>query len=185
MDYVLSYNVIGGKPVFYERMPEGPFESLLTDDGTQGEFADSTMDRVTGDGNDVLTLRAETARKIGLSKGTVDSLDDLLFELGIHRNYELVDGSAQAFLDRWTDGIDSYERDLRALWADFGDIQVQGDYDERKSARGAQIRKLRQIVQLCERYIEAVDPRQFGAPGIADVKRQIAIIELEQLADER
>jgi len=185
MDYVLSYNVIGGRPVFYERMPEGPFESLLTDDGTQGEFADSTMDRVTGDGNDVLTLRAEVARKIGVSKGTVDSLDDLLFELGIHRNHELVDGSAQAIMDRWRDGIDSFNRDLRALWAEFGDIEVQGEYNERKSARGAQIRKLRQIQQLCEKYGEAVDPRQFGFPPVSEVKRQIAIIELEQLADQR
>ena len=188
MDYVLSYAMVGGEPVFFERLPEGNHETLLSDNGMLKEYADAMEDRVRGRGNDVLTLKPGVARDLGISKGTVDTLDDLLFELEIHRNYVLIDGRAEDIMKQWRDGMHDYPRNLRRLWIEFEQIAVRGDFNERKKGRGAKMGKLRQIKRLCQKFIEAIDPRQVppeGYPPISQVNLMIEVFKLQQLADQK
>ncbi len=188
MDYVLSYAMVGGEPVYYERLPQGNHETLLTDNGMLKEFEDAMEELVRGRGNDVLTLKPTVARDLGISKGTVDTLDDLLFELELHRNSVVIDGRADDIMKQWADGMHDYPRNLRRLWIEHEQIQVQGDYNERKKGRGARMGKLRQIRRLCEKFIEAVDPRQVppnGYPPISQVNLMIEILKLEQMADQK
>lgn len=185
MDYVLSYRMVGGEPDFYEGLPRGSHETLLTDNGTLEEFSDPMEELVRGRGNDVLTLKPGVARDLGISKGTVDTLDDLLFELEIHRNSVIIDGRADDIMKMWQKGIHDLPFELRTLWNEYGRIEVQGDFNERKKARGTQMAKLKQINRLAKKFIEAIDPRQIrpGYPGIADVKLMIELRKLEQMAD--
>ena len=120
---------------------------------------------------------------VALSKGTVDTLDDLLFELEIHRNSVVVDGRADDIMKQWRKEIHQLPVKLRSMWTDYNQIQVEGDFNQRKKARGSQIAKLRQINQFVKKYIEAVDPRQYGYPGVADVNMMIEMRKLEQMAD--
>ena len=186
MDYVLSYSMVGGEPIYHEGMPRGSHETLLTDNGTLEEFSDPMEELVRGRGNDVLTLKPGVARDLGISRGTVDTLDDLLFELEIHRNSVIIDGRADDIMKMWQKGIHDLPFQLRTLWNEYGRIEVQGDFNERKKARGTQIAKLRQINRLAEKFIEAIDPRGMrpnAYPGIADVKLMIELRKLEQMAD--
>jgi hypothetical protein len=182
-EYVLSVGIEGGRPVLYERMPR-PGEELLTHDGTDERFADDIVARARREGRDVLTLRAESARKVGVSRGTADTIDDVLFELGISRNHELVRGRADSIMQQWRDGLSGYWRTLRRLWEEYGQIQVQGDTArERNRERAQQISKLEQIKRHCNRYIEALDPRMQGFPGLQQVDIMIEIHKLEIRAD--
>ena len=188
MDYVLSYAMVGGEPVFFERLPEGNHETLLSDNGMLKAYADAMEDRVRSRGNDVLPLKPGVARALGISTGTVHTLDDLLLELWIHSNPLHIAGPADAMIERWTDGMHDYPRNLRRLWIEHEQIAVRGDFNERKKGRGAKIGKLRQIKRLCQKFIEAIDPRQVppeGYPPISDVNLRIEILKLQQLADQK
>ena len=79
-NYVLSYKIIGDKVEYYERMPD-PLkgEILLTDDG-EGANRDAVKDILENRGNDCLTFTAKLARDLMVSKGTVDTLDELIFQ---------------------------------------------------------------------------------------------------------
>ncbi len=187
--YVLSYKWVGGKPVFIEAMPSSPDEILLTDDGLE-DRADSIQELARGQGNDVLTLDADTAKKLLISKGTVDTLDDLLFSLGISRNYQRVDDRSNQIMEGWTRALTYAKKDLRRLWQEFNEVQVQppGDYSARSRARGARIAKLEEMKRIIRRFDEALNARfyrQYGIPGIADIDLIIEQIRQEQLADKR
>lgn len=157
-EYTLSYSLVGGKPVFYESS-EG--DHLLTDDGVD-DRADSMEDVVRGRGNDVLQLNAELAYRLGISDGTADSLDEVLNQLGIARDSELVENRAKRILEDWAEGVDKGERNFRRLVNDFQRVAVEGDYQERTGARGLQMRLLRQMKGILDRYGEAIDPREIG-----------------------
>ncbi|MCH8270459.1 MAG: hypothetical protein IH985_04510, partial [Planctomycetes bacterium] len=114
--------------------------------------------------------------------------DDLLFELEIHRTYVLIDGRAEDIMKQWRDGMHDYPRSLRRLWIEFEQIAVRGDFNERKKGRGAKMGKLRQIKRLCQKFIEAIDPRQVppeGYPPISQVNLMIEVFKLQQLADQK
>ena len=134
-------------------------------------------------GNDVLTLNADLARKLAISKGTVESLDDLLFSLGISRNYVRVDDQSDKIMESWADGVDNAERRLRTLMQEFGQIAVQGDYRERTRARGQRRRLLEQMQGIIRKYEESLNLRQIGVPDVATLQAMIERIKLEQLAD--
>jgi hypothetical protein len=193
VEYVLSYKMVGGKPVLLERMPESPDEFLLTDDG-KDERADTIQDLARGRGNDVLTLNADLARKLFISKGTVDRLEDLIFELGVSRNYTRVDEKSKSIMEGWSRALTNAKNDLRRLVREFRQIQVQGDYNERARARGAQIAKLNDMKRIISRFKEALTPRWFaqnGFPGgsaddvIAWIDGQIEQIRQQQLLDKK
>ena len=186
------YKMVGGKAVIYERMPESADEYLLADDGTQSP--DTIEQLARGKGNDTLTLTASTARDLGVSKATVDNLDDLLYELGIERNHVIVskrDGSddptsaSDKIMEDWSEGIVRAERQMRSLWREYQQIQVGGEYRERQAARGRQIRTLEKIIRLIKQYGEAINPNQIGVPDQGQLEALIAQIRLQMLQDKK
>lgn len=192
-DYTLSYRLEGGRPVYLEREPQSTDEFLLTNNALQEGKQDSIEDLARGRGTNWLTLDAETARVLGISKGTASSIDDLLFELGIARNYEMV-GDGDRIMNNWSDSIKRTEDALSRLWREYNEIQVNSDeWNERRRQRGQQRAKLQQMIGLLERYEEAIVPyhidvfRNVGRPQqlISDFRRRLQRLELEQLADER
>lgn len=190
-EYVLSYRLVGGRPVYMERMPLGPDEFLLTNNALDRDSQDSLEDLARGRGKNWLTLRADTAMVLGVSKGTVATLDDLLFELGIARNHVMI-GNGEKIMDDWSASIKRTEDALARLFREFNEIQVQGDWNERRRARGQQRARLQQMIGLLQRYEEAIRPWQIRgfvpavAPQvIAQFRLMLQRIELQQLADER
>lgn len=192
-DYVLSYRLEGGRPVYLERMPQSTDEFLLTNDALDDNYSDTIEDLARGRGKNWLTLDDTTAQVLGVSKGTVDSLDDLLFELGISRNHEMV-GNGNKIMDDWTSSVKRTEDALARLWREYNEIQVeQDDWNERRRARGQQRAKLQQMIGLLDRFEEAIVPWQIpgfiraGSPKqvVSQFKLIIQRLELQQLADER
>lgn len=181
---VWSYRLEGGRPVFRQGWPDaGRGEILLTDDG-RGENADTIQQIVRGEGNDTLTMTADLALTLGVSQGTVRTLEDLLLELGVGRNFTRVDDRAERIISSWSTGLVGAERQLRQLFREFNEIQVQGDFNERTRARGRQIRTLESAQRLVRRYDDALNPF-LGVPPIEEIQRIIDRIRLEQMADRR
>lgn len=190
-EYVLSYRLEGGRPVYLEREPQSTDEFLLTNNALLDGNQDSIEDLARGRGQNWLTLREDTAVVLGVSKGTVSSMDDLLFELGIARNHEMV-GDSERIMQNWTSSIKRTEDALARLFREYNEIQVQGDWNERRRARGQQRAKLQQMIGLLQRYEEAIRPWEIpgflrtGAPqAISQFRLILQRIELMQLADER
>jgi hypothetical protein len=186
-EYILSYKLEGGRPVYIEEMPDQPDEFLLTDDGKDTRV-DTIQALARGEGNDVLTLNADIAKKLLISKGTVDSMDDLLFALVISRNYQRVDKKATQIMEGWSRSLEDAKKDLRRLWDEFREIQVQGDYSERSKARGQQIAKINEMIRIMTRYEEALTYRFFGRYGIPPKDQLETIkeqIRQQQLSDKR
>lgn len=175
VEYILSVKMEGGKPLLLERLPERPDEELLTDNG-EGENKDPDTALARGEGNDVLTLNADRASQLGVSKGTVDTLDDLLFELGVPRNYVKVDGKAERIMKSWSEGVEEAIRTIRRLRREANEIAVAGaEFQERSQARGQRKQRLQEIQQLLRRYGEV-----FGVDQVAGLISQINY-EIEQL----
>jgi len=184
VERVYSYRIENGEPVIVEGYPNpARGEVLLTDDG-EDENTDTIQAVVRGQGNDVLTLSAELARKLGVSDGTVSTIDDLLFALGVARNHVRVDDRADRIMDGWERSLTAAERQLRELAETYQETQVQGDYSERTRARGVQRRTLEKMMSILRRYEEAINPRQLGVPTIAEIRQLIEQIKMQQLADE-
>ncbi|HYE01671.1 MAG TPA: hypothetical protein VD963_00405 [Phycisphaerales bacterium] len=179
VDYVLSVSFVGGKPVFHEN---DTGELLLTDDGEQqyGRL-DTMQDVVRFRGNDVLTLDAEWAYKLGLSNGTADTIEDLAFQLGIGRDYVVESGKSERVLTEWGKAVTEAERDFGRLWREFGRTPVQGEYEERARGRGKRIQILMEIKALLDRYREAINPREIeGAPDDWETQINLMIEQLKQ-----
>ncbi len=160
---VLSYDLVGGKAVLRE---DDKGQEILTIDGSKEENKDNYEDIIRGKGKAVLTLNARTALALGISKGTVDTMDDLLSELGIARNHTMIKGKAESILKAWASDVTEAEAQFAAYWAKFNEIQVSGkDAAERNKARGRQLGVLRNISDLLRKYKEAINPRAIqGSP---------------------
>ncbi|MCC6660122.1 MAG: hypothetical protein IT437_04470 [Phycisphaerales bacterium] len=182
VEYVLSYKMVGGQPQLLERMPEAGDEFLLTDDG-KDDREDTIQALARGQGNDVLTLNADLARKLFISKGTVDSLDDLIYDLGLSRSSVRVDDKSDKIMEGWTRNLTSAKAELRELMQDYQQINVTGDYSERSRSRGAQIAKLTQMIQIIRRYKEALGPRWFRDNGYPAADADDVISELERIIE--
>jgi hypothetical protein len=135
----LSYAFENGKVVFFEDYSKGEFK--LTDNGSEEDNnADSIDDIVRMRGNDVLTLNAETAKRIQFSQGTVNNVDDLLFELGVDRSYTLTRGKGDDILRNWAKGVGDAEKRLRELFRTLREVQVEGETPaQRNQGRGRQL----------------------------------------------
>ncbi|HED54241.1 MAG TPA: hypothetical protein ENJ00_08575 [Phycisphaerales bacterium] len=167
--YVLSYRIVGGEPEYLEG--EAPGWELLTDDG-KDENADTDRDLVRGLGNDALTFTADLAKKLGVSKGTADTLDDLLFEMGIDDRAYILDDSdedglsdkGQRELEDWSQGIARAQQKLRRLQFDIANVEVRPQRNDpdgskaRNSARGKRLRLINEAIGLLNRYGEVLDP---------------------------
>lgn len=182
--FALSYKIVGGDVKFLPRMPEGPDEILLKDDGAVNpEHSDSMEDMVRMKGNDYLTLDAVTAQRIGFSKGTADTLDDLMFKMGITRNYSQLKNKSRDILAEWAQDVAKAERDLQKIFRDYQGVQVKppGGYKERTAARTIRKGYLRQAMSIAEKYGEAINPRLIQ--GSADTllgRLRVIIDQIEQ-----
>ena len=129
------------------------------------------MDVVRLRGNDTLTLDADTAFKIGFSKGTADTMDDLLFELGIEdRAWIIDDEDDDGFTDSagrvgktWSRGLTSALRTLQNIDRDIASIRVPQNADgERGQAivEAQTLKILRRAIRLLNQYAEVFDPNE-------------------------
>lgn len=189
-EYVLSVRYVNGKPQLFEGYPENPGEELLTDDGKDAN-ADTDSQRVSATGNDVLTLDAPTAKKLGVSKGTVDTKNDLLVAMGIDRSAVEESGRSKYIMSSWADGLDATHRSLRNLIEDVGRVQVDpsGDYAARTKARGRRTKIWNDIkAAITGRYKEALTQRwlrQNRIPPEDQINTIIEQIKIEQQKDKR
>lgn len=192
MQTVLSVRFVDGKPVLFEGYPTNPSEELLTDDG-EGANRDNIEELARGQGNDVLTLNERTAKLIGISKGTVASKDELLSTLGVSRD-DVIDGRADRIMQDWSRGLDNAYNTLERLAREYAEIQVQGDYNERRAARASRIAKLEQMKGIANRWNEGFDPYKINdlrLPASGDglnipvVQQTIDRLRLEQSLDRR
>lgn len=160
---VLSYDLVNGKAVLRD---DDKGQEVLTIDGSKEENKDNYEDIIRGKGKAVLTLNARTALALGISKGTVDTMDDLLSELGIARNHTMIKGKSESILKTWASDVEEAETQFSELWAKFNEIQVAGkNASERNKARGRQLGVLRSISDLLRKYKEAINPRAIkGSP---------------------
>ncbi len=144
------------------------------------------------DPNDQLRLLADTAFRMGASKGTVQDYDDLLFQLGMNRNHVEMRTNAARILGDWNAQLDRFfTRAMRQnpftgrpgeLWVEFGDVSSQGanSFNDRRKIRGQQMRILRQIRSLWQRVEEAIP----GATNeIANLELMIEQIKTQQQLD--
>jgi hypothetical protein len=176
--YVLSYDIYGN---LYERMPENPGEFVLTDDG-KDERAD-TMDQMVRDtGNDVLTLKADTALKLGLSSGTAADMDELLELMGILRNHDMVEGRSDQILESWARSVASAQRQIPELMREFNGVQAQGGtLRDQRRAISQQISLLERVQGLLRRYGESLDPFGEGVGDITNLETQIEELRIQLL----
>jgi hypothetical protein len=163
VEVVVSVRFKDNRPVLFEGYPTNPSEELLTDDGMEGN-ADSIQALARGEGNDVLTLNERTAKLIGLSKGTVDTRDALMYAVG-YTPAQIVNGRSEKIFKDWTTGLESAHAQLRRLMEEFQDIQVEGDWNERKQARSSQISKLEQMRAIIRRWKESIDMYRLAQAG--------------------
>jgi len=179
--YILCVSYDGGRIVFHERMPENPGEVLLTDDGI-GENQDTQAEIAAGEGNDALTLNAKLARDVGLSRGTADDIQGLLFAMDLPRTATVLETRSPQIMKGWSDGVDRAERDIRRLFQEMQEIQPGNTFEERTRARGLQKKKLNDISGILDRYAEA-----FGKREVANFRAQISdrlkAIDTEQQRD--
>jgi hypothetical protein len=185
-EYILSYRIEGGRPVYLERMPESIDEILLTDDADEQAGRADTIDRLArGEGDDCLTLNADLAFKLGVSKGTTDTMDDLIFKLGIARESEMVKGNSQRITKGWIDGLEDAKRKLRKLWEEYENVQVAqpAQFPQRTQARGRQKAIIEDMQQLLKKYEEAINPRQVPCPDWATLNIIKERLKTQQMAD--
>jgi len=183
-EYVLSVKYEGGQPVYAERMPESADEVCLTDDA-KDDRVDDIQQLARGEGNDCLTLKADIAQKLGVSKGTVDSLEDLLFQLGLSRGHQMVKGQGKSILERWSRALVENKRVLAQLWEDYQGVEVAepGEYPQRTQARARRKAIINQMEAIILKYKEALDPRSVPVPDYNTLEIIKKRIELEQLQD--
>lgn len=187
--YWLAVKFEGGKPVYLQKKPgpeDGDGWTILTDDG-QGE----NKDKKARGANDLLSFDQEWAQKLGISKGTVDTIDDLAFALQFDRNYKVVESKADDIMGGWRDEVDKFQemagqgqggRRPGRLLMDYRSIQVEGNYDDRTKARGRQLQLLKQIRSLLIRYKEFAD---IDGEQVAQIDVRINQIQQEQGLDQR
>lgn len=182
-DFWLSYKLEGGKVLLKTEKPDSPDWVLLKDDG-EGVNADVMQDIVRMQGNDYLNLNAKIAQTLGWSKGTAETLDDLIYAMGIERNFSVVKNKAGAINKGWADDVKKGEEDINKLLDKLGRVRVRepGGAKERNAARGQRIAILQQMLPILDTYKEAINPQKIqGWPPRMerDIRIVIARLKLE------
>lgn len=160
----LCYKLEGGKAILAAKKPDSPEWILLKDDG-MGAHADTMQDVVRMNINDYLLLKADTAKIIGWSKGTADSLDDLLFRMNIERNYSVVRGQSTKYFVEWESAVSKAESEIVEFLDKFREVTVKqpAGVKERNAARSQQIKILQDVNYRLEKYQEAINPDHIRA----------------------
>lgn len=180
----LCYRLEGGEPVFLTREPteqelrEG--WEILSDDG-KGANEDKNKIRFQ---NDQLILDARIAQVLGISKGTAKELEDLAYALKIDRNFSEIENRGQKIFDAWSKAKEDAWAQINqrngTLWRELGRISVDGDYDDRRRARGQQIKIYTQIRGVFTRFAEVWDP---DGNFRSQIDTEIEIIKQTQQSD--
>lgn len=189
-NHILSYRIVGGQVEFVEEMPPNSEWFLLKDDGAENKDRSDTMqDVVRMRGNDFLTLDAKTAFDIGVSRGTADSVDELMSKMGITRNYAVMKHKSGGIYKEWSTEVARAENEVRRLLRAYGAVEVRPpqQYEQRTAARTQRKTILRQIQSTVKLYREALNPQRIGdADGLLDqIDVVINQIETEQRLDRR
>jgi hypothetical protein len=165
-EYVLSVRYENGKPIFLERMPENPGEDLLTDDGKE-ERRDTLEQLARNEGNDVLTIRAPLALRIGLSSGTVATKEELLAAMGLERTGVEIKGKSEQIMKSWSKGLDDAKRDIKKLRDEFAEVRVDppGGIDEQNKADSRRINIIDRLCGILAKYKEGLSVQWFGQNG--------------------
>lgn len=192
--YWLAVKFEGGKPIYKQEeldpATDGEGWTILSDDG-KGKNKDSATSLK---GNDLLSLNSEWAEKLGISKGTAETIDDLAFKLGVQRHYKAIEeNKAQDAIKDWKEGIIealrmTAERPIPALQInqpgklirELNEQRSTGDFEQRKKARGRQIALLQQIRAIIQQYKEVLDT---GGQRTANIDLQISNLRLEAEQD--
>lgn len=173
----------GDKPVFHADLTG---EEILCD-GADRNRRDTMEQLVRLEGNDVLTLNARIAQKLGVSKGVVSNEDDLVAALGVERGYVMLNERANRIFKNWSQDVSAAETDFRKLWRDYNDIRINGrNANERNSQRGKQLKILNDIKSKLETYKEAINPREIqGAPKdwVSEINVMIERIKTDMRLD--
>jgi hypothetical protein len=186
-DFVMSYKVVDGQVVLIpDKMPESPDEILLTDDGKETR-ADAFADVIRGRGNDTLVLTDELAFRLGVSRGTAATLDDLMDQMNLARNYIVIKGKGNQILRGWSKQISDAENQIIRLGRQFREVRVRepGDYTARTRARGEQKQILLRMKAIYERFGESLNPRRVGGKEntLQQIEAALQDLEAAQLAD--
>ncbi|MBA4029134.1 MAG: hypothetical protein C0475_08400 [Planctomyces sp.] len=158
----LSYSLVDGKPVYYTDATTGEF--LLTNDGTEQQNIDTIEDVVRFRGKNVLTLNSETAFQLGVARGIADNIEDIAFDLGVSRSYELTRGQSQKIFRDWQREINKAERDLQELLRQVLEIQAGGGTQQQAAseARSRLISIYTRAIRIIQRYKESINPQPIG-----------------------
>ncbi len=185
IEYVLSYRFAGDEVEFFERMPEGPNEVLLTDKGP-----DSMQEYVRGKGKAYLNITSKIGTDLKISKGTANTKEDLFFQMGLDRNRIDV-GSAKKICDQWDRRIVAAEKELQKLMQEYQDTPVNGaTYEERTQQRGKRKSTLRKMMdKLNEKDLKEVFDdayrNELELPGDAVLQSLIDQIDVQQQNDRK
>ncbi|MFG0257625.1 MAG: hypothetical protein ACF8GE_06960 [Phycisphaerales bacterium JB043] len=157
-DVVLYVRFRGGKAQYLEHEPresDGDGWELLTDDGEGGN-----KDKWSFEGNDHLNLDAPLARRLGISDGTASTIDDLVYELDLGRDYAVVSGNSRQSINGWKEKIATATDQILDVVIDTG-IQDFTTWNPRGSSAqelGRQLRGIQRARSLITRYDEVFDP---------------------------
>lgn len=155
----LAVRFEGGEPKF---MMSEPTKEQLADgwivlsDNGEGDNQDTMEQEVRRQGNDVLNLDAKWARDLKVSKGTADSLDDLVFEMGLGSSHTLIEGKGQGILDDWSKRVGAAEEEVRRLMLRHRDLQPQQGEDQARFL-GKKMQLLREVAGILGVYAEVYD----------------------------
>ncbi|TVQ80782.1 MAG: hypothetical protein EA380_03000 [Phycisphaeraceae bacterium] len=158
----LIFRMEGGRPVLRNQQPTPQMLEqgwMILSDSGKGEFEDKNPMR---DFNDRLLLDADRAYMLNVSKGQADSVEDLAFELGIQRNYAVMEHRGTRIFKDWADQFENAMSQINprdgSIWREVARIQVQGDYRERTRARGRIKNLYLQVRSQYTRFAEILDP---------------------------
>ena len=202
-EYVLSLRYVDGKPQVFEGYPTDPSEELLTDAGAyakdngRSDESDGLEDLVRFQGNDHLTLTAPLALKLGVSKGTVTSISDVLADLGIAQTGVDVGKNAKDIMEDWSKKTARAQDRIANVWRDLQDVQVQppGGYEERSAARGKRKRILEELKTILRQFeggipgyvlqMSQIPTGEDGAANLREIDDMISRIQEDQRRDRR
>jgi hypothetical protein len=129
-DFPMSYAVGPEGVKFFDRRPALPGEQLLTEG--------------------LLTLDAPTALRLGVSKGTVSTLDELVAALDPEKKHALrvVRGRSEATLGEWTARRDKAAAEVDELLGRMNKAEARDDRPERAGARAERRRLIEQLIEV-------------------------------------
>lgn len=178
----LSLRTEGGRAYLTDMEP--PADSYVDEDKTVWQHDGYTWEVLTDSGegtfddddealfvNDLLIIDFGLASTLGISKGLAETVEDLAVRLGVEDNYTVLEehGGRKA-MEKWSDGIERaldlvgqdqnrFGRVRGSLIRELQGIEVKGEWDDRRKARGRQMSIYKQIISTLTQFEEALDPR--------------------------